>query len=101
MARDTMSISLPSAMVREVDQARKREHRTRSELVREALRTYFVVGRALPTYTPTQRELRAIEKGRDEIRRGEYVTLDELNHQQVAGSRRKARPKKARARRAS
>lgn len=73
-----MTISLPHAMIREVDQVRKQEHRTRSELIREALRTYFAVGRILPIYTPTSSELRAVEKGRAEIRRGEYCTLDEL-----------------------
>lgn len=33
---------------------------------------------ALPTYTPTKRELAAIEKGRAEIRKGNFYTLDEL-----------------------
>ena len=55
MSRDTMTISLPPEMVREVDKVRKHEHRTRSELVREALRTYFV-----RSYSPTPRELAAI-----------------------------------------
>jgi len=36
-----MSISLPPAMLRQFEEVRKRESRTRSELVREALRTYF------------------------------------------------------------
>src|SRR6266851_6595367 len=77
------TISLPRAMLLEVDEVSKREHRTRSELVREALRVYF--NRALdariaslPVYTPTPRELRAIEKGRAAMKRGEYYTLDEL-----------------------
>jgi predicted transcriptional regulator len=61
-------------MARRVDQASKREHRTRSELVREALRVYL----AQP-HTPTASELRAIEKGRAEIRRGDYLTLDQLH----------------------
>ena len=78
MPRDTMTISLPREMTREVDEVRKREHRTRSELVREALRTYFTE-RVFPRfYSPTPRELAAIQKGRAEIRRGEYYTLDEL-----------------------
>jgi predicted transcriptional regulator len=74
MPRQTINISLPADMARRVDQASKREHRTRSELVREALRIYL----ARP-YTPTASELRAIEKGRDEIRRGDYLTLDQLH----------------------
>ena len=78
-----MTISLPPAMAREFERVRKAEHRTQSELVREALRAYFNPELAariarLPVYTPTKRELLAIEKGRAEIARGEYVTLDEL-----------------------
>ena len=62
-ATATWTISLPPAFAREAEAVSKREHRTRSELVREALRTYLGA-RALPTYTPTARELRAIQKGR-------------------------------------
>ena len=40
MRRDTISISLPKAMTRQVDQLCKAEQRTRSELFREALRSY-------------------------------------------------------------
>jgi metal-responsive CopG/Arc/MetJ family transcriptional regulator len=39
--RITLSISLPPAMVEEVERACELEHRTRSELVREALRLYL------------------------------------------------------------
>jgi len=64
-------------MARELEKAQKAEHRTRSELVRQALRDYLRA-RALPVYTPTAAELRGIARGRAEIRRGDYVTLDEL-----------------------
>jgi len=37
----TLTISLPPAMLAELERVRKAEHRTRSELLREALRTYF------------------------------------------------------------
>ena len=80
MPRDnTMTVSLPRKMLEEVDTVRKKEHRTRSELVREALRVYMGA-RTFPVYTPTPRELAAIRKGREEIRRGEYVTIDQLFH---------------------
>lgn len=36
-----MTVSLPPEMVRTLDKVRRLESRTRSELVREALRTYF------------------------------------------------------------
>ena len=78
MSREQATISLPREMLREVDEVSKREHRTRSELVREALRVYIIRARALPVYTPTAAELRGMEKGRAEIRRGHYYTLDEL-----------------------
>jgi predicted transcriptional regulator len=79
----TMTISLPPDLVKKVDQVRKAQYRGRSELVREALRLYFDPELAarlarLPVYTPTAAERRAIAKGRAEIARGEYVTIDEL-----------------------
>jgi predicted transcriptional regulator len=97
-----MTVSLPPQMMREVERVRKSERRTRSELMREALRTYFDRKLAeriarLPIYTPTKRELRAIEKGRAEMRRGEYYTLDEF-FQALDRSRRQARGKGRRAR---
>jgi len=92
--RQTMTISLPARMIAEVEKVRKAENRTRSELVREALRHYFT-GR---TYTPTQAELRALERGRAAIRRGDSFTLDELRAY-VGGprtrARRQARPARA------
>jgi predicted transcriptional regulator len=74
MARQTFNISLPDEMARQVDRATKRENRSRSELVREALRVYL-----RGTYTPTADERRAIEKGRAEVRAGEYLTLEQLH----------------------
>jgi metal-responsive CopG/Arc/MetJ family transcriptional regulator len=37
----TFSISLPPEMAEELEEIRKKEHRTRSELIREALRRYI------------------------------------------------------------
>jgi predicted transcriptional regulator len=103
MARQTINISLPPEMARLVDRASKREQRTRSELVREALRVYLA-----PAYAPTESETRAIAKGRDEIRRGDYVTLDQLHAElerldltkrgESPRSRAKSRPRKTAAR---
>ncbi len=95
--RQTMTISLPPAMVSAVEKVCKTEHRTRSELIREALRVYFARIQSLPVYTPTRRELRAIEQGREEMRRGQVLTLDEL-FRNLAGPRGKARAKSHRAR---
>ena len=96
--RRTMTLSLPPEMINEVEQVRKAEHRTRSELIREALRVYFNARRALPTYTPTRAELRAIEKGRAAMRRGDYYTLDEFRAWLLGDTGRKASAKKRPAR---
>ena len=95
--RATMTISLPRQMIHEVERLRKTEHRTRSELIREALRVYMTRARSVSIYTPTRRELREIDKGRAELRRGESYTIDELFHG-LAGQRRKARAKSHRSR---
>jgi metal-responsive CopG/Arc/MetJ family transcriptional regulator len=92
--RASITISLPPEMVKDMERVRKAEHRTRSELVREALRTYFTAGRS---YTPTSAELRKIEKGRAAIRSRAYSTLDELSAA-LASYRRQARPKASRPR---
>ena len=81
-----MTISLPPQMIREVEKVRKAEHRTRSELVREALRTYLS-GR-FPLVRASSAELRALRRGRSEHARGQYVTLDEILH--VMGSARRS-----------
>jgi CopG family transcriptional regulator / antitoxin EndoAI len=41
MAQRTMNISLPPGLVRDVDEAARAEGRSRSELVREAIRQYL------------------------------------------------------------
>lgn len=98
--RQTMTISLPPAMVGEVERVRKTENRTRSELVREALRVYFNRARNLPVYVPTRRELDELEKGRQEMRRGEFLTVDEL-FRHLESPRPKARSKGRRPRSAA
>lgn len=72
----TLTISLPPAMVDEVEKVRRAEHRTRSELIREALRAYF--DERYPSAAPTAAERASLRKGRAEIRRGDYVTYDQL-----------------------
>ena len=81
----TMTISLPPAMLQEFEKVRKAEDRTRSELVREALRRYFES--RYPEVKPTKAELAAIRRGRAEIKRGEYVTLEELLDDLAAANR--------------
>jgi len=78
VARRNLSISLPSEMVTLVDRAARVEHRTRSELVREALRAYL--GRKIPVVEASKEERAAINRGRREIERGQYVTLEQILH---------------------
>ncbi len=92
--RQTFTISLPPAMAEQVEKTMQAENRTRSELVREALRTYIAI-RQFPEEAATPAELRAIRRGRAAYERGDYVTLDELRRREkaVAGSPRRARAK--------
>lgn len=68
-----MSISLPPAMLRQFEEVRKKESRTRSELVREALRAYF--DERYPAVTPTPAKLAALRQGRTAFRRGNSASL--------------------------
>lgn len=90
---DTMTISLPPAMARQMEAVQKQENRTRSELLREAWRQYFESRYAV--HAPTRAEAAAIRKGRAEISRGEFVTLDQL-HQELGAARRQVGKKKPR-----
>ena len=75
---NTMTISLPPAMAKQMERVQKEENRTRSELLREAWRQYFEA--RYPTVQPTGPELAAIRKGRAEIQNGKFVTLNQLLH---------------------
>ena len=72
-----ITISLPAAMAKAAEEQGRLELRNRSELVREALRQYL---KRIPTSEATRSELEALERGRKEIARGEYVTLNQLRH---------------------
>src|ERR1700682_1000171 len=90
---DTMTISLPPAMAKQMEKVQKEEHRTRSELLREAWRQYFESRYGV--YTPSQAENRAIRKARAEVGRGEFVTLSQL-HNELDTARQQKRKKTAR-----
>jgi len=67
-------------MVRRVNRAARREKWNPSDLAAEALQWYFLV-REIPEETPTSAELRAIRRGREAFKRGDYITLDELRRE--------------------
>ena len=74
----TFSVSLPPAMAKEIERAMKAEHRTRSELVREALRVYLS-SRLIPAELPTPAEARAYRRGMAAYGRGDSITLQEYS----------------------
>jgi len=80
-----VTISLPAAMAKQMEKVQKKEHRTRSELLREAWRHYFES--RYPEYTPTKAEIAAIRQGRAEIERGDFVTLEQLDHELASANR--------------
>ena len=82
---ETMTISLPPAMVKQIEKVRKQEHRTRSELMREALRHYF--DSRVPEVTPTRAEMAALRRGRAEIKAGRFVTLERLRNELALANR--------------
>jgi predicted transcriptional regulator len=72
-----VTISLPEELLAKADAASRREHRTRSELMREALRHYLHLT-SLAVEEPTAEERAAIAAGRAEHARGDTLTHDEL-----------------------
>ena len=62
-------------MAEQVERAMKAEHRTRSELVREALRVYLSA-RQFAVESATLAEARAYRRGMAAYKRGDYVSLE-------------------------
>ena len=92
MAKQENSIKLPAAVIRRVNRAARKANRKPSDLAAEALQWYLLV-REIPEETPTPAELRAIRRGREAFKRGDYITLDELRREETLGRR----PHRARA----
>ena len=90
---ETMNISLPPAMAKQMEKVQQEENRTRSELLREAWRHYFESRH--PVYKPTRAEAAAIRRGRAEFKRRDYVSLNQL-HNELESARHQKRKKRAR-----
>ena len=63
---------------------REREHRTRSEILREALHRYITVterGRMIPVEDTLPEEIEAMRRADEEHARGECVRLEDLQHE--------------------
>jgi metal-responsive CopG/Arc/MetJ family transcriptional regulator len=71
-------------MVEELDRVRRDEHRTRSELMREALRRYVGAAgtpRRLPVDDAAPEEIESVRLAEEEYARGETVSLEDLQHE--------------------
>lgn len=80
----TVTISLPPNMVDELDRVRRHEHRTRSELLREALRRYIATTQTSHTVRVEEAqpdEVAAIRRGKEDFSRGETISLEALQNE--------------------
>jgi metal-responsive CopG/Arc/MetJ family transcriptional regulator len=80
----TLRISLPPQLVAELDRVREREHRTRSEILREALRRYITIaerGRMIRVEDALPEEIEAMRRAEEEYARGECVRLEDLHRE--------------------
>ena len=76
-AAKRITISLPEDVLRAADEVALMQEWSRSALVEDALRWYLRV-QELPCEEATPEEIEAIERGRAEIARGEFVTVEEI-----------------------
>jgi metal-responsive CopG/Arc/MetJ family transcriptional regulator len=88
--RNTVTISLPPAMLRSVERVRKAENRTMSELFREMIRVYE---NRRSTYTPTSAEKRAIDVGRKSASMSIEDFFTHVERLSKKGSRQERRPR--------
>jgi metal-responsive CopG/Arc/MetJ family transcriptional regulator len=98
----TFSVSLPPEMAKELERVRKHEHRTRSELVREALRSYIRAADSqdlrarmaeLSEDEPSADEIRAIREGQADFKRGKHRSLSKVRNELLGPPRRPRRKK--------
>jgi metal-responsive CopG/Arc/MetJ family transcriptional regulator len=83
MANRTVSVTLPGDLLPEIDEAARRQGRSRSSLVREALIVYLSGrrNRTIPLEDAEPDEVEAINRGREEFARGEFIRLVDLQHE--------------------
>jgi len=72
----SLSISLPEDLVAKIDATAKKQYKSRSDIIREA-----VILRVIPAYTPTKAEERAIKEGKEQYARGEFTSWTDLKHE--------------------
>ena len=80
--KKTIATTLPAEELAEFDRLRERRSLSRSQALREAIRWYIGAMRSLPpAEDPLPDEIEAIRRGKEQIARGEYVRLDDLQRE--------------------
>jgi len=78
----TIATTLPAEALAEFDRVRERRSLSRSQALREAIRWYIGAMRSLPpAEDPLPDEIEAIRRGKEQIARGEYVRLEDLQRE--------------------
>ena len=80
----TVTVSRPPQLVAELNRVRECEHRTRSEILRDALRRYITVAerdRMIPVEDALPEEIEAMRRADEEYARGECVRLEDLQRE--------------------
>lgn len=80
MATKMISVNLPEEILPQIDNAARKEHRSRSQLICDAVRQYLAAGggRMIPVDDALPDEAEAIARGRAAFERGEFVRLEDL-----------------------
>jgi metal-responsive CopG/Arc/MetJ family transcriptional regulator len=81
-AKKTITVTLPPEELAELDRTRERQLLSRAQVVREAIRWYLGAMRSLP---PAEHlmpdEIEATRHGKEQIERGEYIRLEDLQRE--------------------
>jgi predicted transcriptional regulator len=86
MPKENLSVSLPPKIRSLIEREARREKRSRSAIVNDALQLYFRL-RTIGAEEPNDEERAAIIEGKRAYERGDFVTLDEWRHAVGLGDR--------------
>ena len=77
----SVTISLPPVLVDELDRIRRRDRRSRSELLRDALERYLATSQISRVAVARPEETAAIRLGREDLARGAAVRLEDIQNE--------------------
>lgn len=83
MTHKMISVGMPQDMLPRIDEIARRERRSRSAVIREAVRRYLSAdpSRVIPLDEPEADEIEAVRRGREEFVRGDFVKLEDLQRE--------------------